>query len=349
MRPPPERLAVQQVVHRLAELLELAPAQRRPLIPRAEVDAVVDVGGHTFVIEWRASGAAASVSMAVEQVRRYADASENGVVPLVAVPFMGPVGRKRCEEAGVAWLDLSGNARILAPGIRVVVEGKPNRFKRPGRPSSPFAPKSSRIARWLLMHPGEPLTQREVARATGMDEGFTSRIVARLEDDELITRAEHGAIRATDPDLLLDAWREDYDFSKHRIFRGHVAARSGDALLRMLAERLDMQAIGYAATGLSAAWLLTRFAGFRLVTIYVVPNDATDLLARLDIREEERGANVWLALPSDEGVLQGAAPREGIRCVHPVQAYLDLLSQPERAKEAADQLRNELLIWSTDG
>jgi hypothetical protein len=117
----------------------------------------------------------------------------------------------------------------------------------------------------------------------------------------------------------------------------------------MLAERLDTQAIGYAATGLSAAWLLTRFAGFRLVTMYVVPNGATDLLARLDIRDEERGANVWLVLPSDEGVLQGAAPREGIRCVHPVQAYLDLLSQPERAKEAADQLRKELLIWGTGG
>jgi len=33
--------------------------------------------------------------------------------------------------------------------------------------------------------------------------------------------------------------------------------------------------------------------------------------------------------------------------VHPVQAYLDLKDQPERAKEAAEQLRSELLKWSS--
>lgn len=349
MKPPPEELALEQVVGRLAELLDLAPAQRRPHPPETEVDAVVDLGPHTFAIEWKASGAAASVSIAAERVKHYTDAFDRRAIPLVAVPFMGPVGRARCEEAGVAWLDLSGNGRILAPGIRVMVQGMPNRFKRRGRPSSPFAPKSARIARWLLMHPQESLTQREVAEATGMDEGFTSRVVARLEDDHLIARDEHGAIRASDPDLLLDAWCEDYDFSKHRIFRGHAAARTGDTLLRTLADRLHSQAIDYAATGLAAAWQMNRFAAFRLVTLYVTPSDGEALMSRLQVREEERGANVWLVMPNDEGVLHGAAVHDHVRCVHPVQAYLDLMFQPERAKEAAEQLRKELLTWEARG
>jgi hypothetical protein len=34
---------------------------------------------------------------------------------------MGEVGRNACEEAGVGWLDLTGNAHIIAPGIRVIV------------------------------------------------------------------------------------------------------------------------------------------------------------------------------------------------------------------------------------
>jgi hypothetical protein len=34
-----------------------------------------------------------------------------------------------------------------------------------------------------------------------------------------------------------------------------------------------------------------------------------------------------------------------VRCVHPVQAYLDLKAQPERAAEAADRLRTERLTW----
>jgi hypothetical protein len=34
-------------------------------------------------------------------------------------------------------------------------------------------------------------------------------------------------------------------------------------------------------------------------------------------------------------------------CVHPVQAYVDLKSQPERAQEAATELRSRLLRWAT--
>jgi hypothetical protein len=33
----------------------------------------------------------------------------------------------------------------------------------------------------------------------------------------------------------------------------------------------------------------------------------------------------------------------GVRCVHPVQVYLDLKDHPERSAEAAQQLRRKLL------
>jgi hypothetical protein len=268
-------------------------------------------------------------------------------VPLVAVPFMGPVGRRRCEDAEVAWLDLSGNARIVVPGIRVLVEGQPNRFKSRGRPSSAFAPKSSRISRWLLMHPGHPVKQRDLSQATDMDEGFTSRIVSRLEEESFVQRGQDGEILLWDPDLLLDAWREAYDFSMHQVIPGHMAGRSGEETLHQLATGLQGQGVRYAATGLAAAWLLTKFSGFRLATVYVAERSGVEGLESLGFREEERGANVWLVVPKDGGVFQGADQRDGITCVHPVQAYLDLKDQPERAKEAADHLRAELLKWSS--
>jgi hypothetical protein len=182
-----------------------------------------------------------------------------------------------------------------------------------------------------------------------MDKGFTSRIISRLEEDGLVAREPDGGIRPRDPDRLLDAWREDYDFAKHQIFRSHLAARSGEEALRLLAEGLQRQRVGHAATGLAAAWLLTRFAGFRLVTVYVAEHPAPKVLERLGLREEERGANVWLVVPKDEGVFQGAEESDRVVSVHPVQAYIDLKDQPERAKEAADHLRAELLRWSADG
>ena len=41
----------------------------------------------------------------------------------------------------------------------------------------PFAPKSSRIARWLLLHPDEFHVQKEIAAAIDVGAGFVSRVV----------------------------------------------------------------------------------------------------------------------------------------------------------------------------
>lgn len=351
MKVPSKRHALQQVAKRLAELVNVDQNTIRlgiaPDVP--EIDGLVEAGLFTFAVNWQGSGLAVPVASAIEQVRGYAAQKGNLAIPLVAVPFMGDTGRERCAEAQVGWLDLSGNARIYAPGLHILVEGKPNQYRRIGRPSSVFAPKSARVARWLLMHPDEPMTQREIARATGTGEGYTSRIVGKLEESGLVVRASRGAIKPRDPNMLLDAWREAYDFSKHYLIRGHVAARTGDDVLRQLAATLTEASVTHAATGLAAAWLLDRFAGFRTTTLYLADEPTTQLLHSLRLRENERGANVWLVVPNDAGVFHGAALIDGIRCVHPVQIYLDLQAHPERAEEAAQRLRTEHLIWSNDG
>jgi hypothetical protein len=343
-----DRLAA-KVPGMLAGLLGVDQAEVETQTDDASGADLIVKAGPTFVVEAKWSTHAAAVAAAAKQALGYAARIRKRTVPLVAVPFMGEVGRKACEEAGVGWLDLSGNAHIIAPGIRVIVEGKPNRFKTVGRPRSVFAPKSSRIIRWLLIHAGESLTQREIARATGLDEGMVSRLVARLTADDYLVRDETGAVQAKSPGLLLDAWRDAYQFSRHTLLQGHIAARSGDALLRFVGHTLSEHGVEHAATGLAAAWALTRFASFRIVTVYLPKDPAPDLIERLGFREDPRGANLWLVVPNDAGVFQGAVEKDGIRCVHPVQVYVDLKDHPERSAEAADRLRVELLTWSRNG
>ncbi len=354
-----QRHALRQVIETLSEVLATPPAEARfePIEIQAGAsrrlaarpDLLVDIGSFEFLVEWRGAGSASEVGAAVQWIRRHAEHFGEAVIPLVAVPYMGDVGRQLCAEGGVAWLDLSGNAQIVAPGLRIQLDGRPNRFKSPGRPASVFAPKSSRIARCLLLRPDRSFTQRELARSAGMDEGFTSRIVRKLEADGLVVRDSSRAVKARDPDLLLDAWREAYAFSKHDILRGHVPARSGDELLGRLAAALAERDVDYAATGLAGAWLHDRFAAFRLVTLYLHEPPGTELLQELLFREEPRGANVWLVVPNDEGVFHGASSRDGFRAVHPVQVYLDLQGHPERANEAAVHLRGELSSWRSHG
>jgi hypothetical protein len=256
---------------------------------------------------------------------------------------MGNAGKRICAELGVSWLDLSGNADVRGPGLRLLVEGKPNKWVRRGRPSDIFAPRSSRVARYLLTHSGSEYTKREITRGTQLSEGFVGRIVEKHIELGFVSRASNGSVRVAEPDALLDAWREAYEFRRHRIVEGFTIGRSGEAMTHDLAGRLDQLGIGYAATGLTAAWMYTQFAAFRLVTLFVDrPLTDADLKA-LEIHQEPRGANTWLVFPKDRSVFDGAEKRDDVRCAHPLQVYLDLKAQPERAEEAATELRSELL------
>ena len=87
----------------------------------------------------------------------------------------------------------------------------------------------------------------------------------------------------------------------------------------------------------------TQFADFRLTTLYL--SHTLEDPEQLDLRPVEKGANVWVVVPRDEGVFFAGESIDGIRCVHPVQVYIDLLSQPERAKDAAAHVRSTLLNW----
>ncbi|MGO8675968.1 MAG: type IV toxin-antitoxin system AbiEi family antitoxin [Limisphaerales bacterium] len=344
-----DTLPLKAARERLAQLMGLASAEGIDVQESGggqggkAADVVFKIGRTRYGVRYRSHADAASVVAAVHGLEKLAGDS----VPLVLVPHMGAAGGQVCQEAGIGWFDLSGNGHLEVPGLRVHVEGKPNAFKRPGRPRSVFAPKSARIARWLVTHPDERFSQEALARATNMGKGFVSRIVRRLEELSLVLRDPAGEVRPRDPKAMLEAWREAYDFSKHEIVRGHVPARSGDEVLRRLHEGLAGAGVRHAATGLAGAWLWTGFAGFRLVVMYVAEMSEEVWHREVGFHEVERGENVWLVKPNDAGVFDGVAEREGIPCVHPVQVYLDLKGHPERSAEAAEALRQEQLTFAS--
>lgn len=344
---PKEKQLVGEVPSALASLLDV-PQEDVKVETGSEADLLVSAAGHSFVVEVLGAASPGALAAHASQVATAARRQGRKAVPLLVVPFMSDAGRRVCEDASIPWFDLSGNAHIVAPGIRIIVDGRPNRFRGPGRPASIFAPKSARVVRWLLENEGRALTQREIARATDMTDGFVSRIASRLEDESYVVREASGALRVKDPALLLDAWRDEYRFDKHVLLQGHVAARSGDALARFVGDTLAKGSVEHAATGLAAAWQMTHFAAFRIATFFLAESPSKELREKLGFREDARGANLWLVLPNDAGVFHGAETQGGLRCVHPVQAYLDLKAHPERATEAAERLRSELLSWRHD-
>ena len=342
-----EKQAMVEVPGILANFLELPEKDVVVVSQQGKIglDFLVKASVHHFLVECKGSAARAPLLMALRLISEIKDSFKKDDIPLIVVPYMGKSGMALCKDHDLSWMDLSGNAHIKAPKILIHVEGRPNRFKKVGRPANVFAPKSARIVRQFLIEPRKVYNQRELSQITGLDEGHTSRIVRRLEELQLIDRDDKGFLRPSDPDELLDAWLEVYDFSKHQIIKGHITARSGEALLKRMVQTLAEQKIDYAATGLAGAWRYTHFSKFRVTTLFLANVPGKNLFDLLHFREDDRGANTWLVVPNDKGVFHGSSALDDIVCVHPVQIYLDLKGHPERAKEAASMVRQERLKW----
>ncbi|MCA9223140.1 MAG: hypothetical protein KDA71_22635, partial [Planctomycetales bacterium] len=147
MKPPTEAQAVPLVIDLLSDFLAIPPASVdvRSRGSSGDIGSAISVAGYQFISDYKPQASAAAVSQAIESLQR--SDNPDGAIRLVVVPFMGDAGRGLCDRAEVSWLDLSGNARIIAPGLRIQVEGRSNKFVQRGRPPNVFAPKSSRVAR----------------------------------------------------------------------------------------------------------------------------------------------------------------------------------------------------------
>lgn len=309
-------------------------------------DLLVVLDGLEFEIEYKYRARSEQVGQALRAIqRREIEARDAKSIPLLVVPYMGEVGRKLCEDAQVPWMDLSGNAWIHSGSIRISVLGRENKFKRRGRPANLFAPKSARIVRILLVEQGRRYSQQELAELADVDPGHVSRVVRRLEDAGFVERDVSRRVAARDPDLLLDAWKEEYDFHEHRAVRGHLAVRRPEDALDRLDQVLRGGGVRYALTGMPAAWFYVHHAGYHLVTLYIDAWPDASALEDVGWRDQEEGGNVWLLRPNDAGVFYGSSERGGYPCVSAVQTYLDLQHLPERASEAAEALRKKWFTW----
>lgn len=231
---------------------------------------------------------------------------------------------------------LAGTATTVnQPPVHVIIEGTKPVKQTPGRKKNLFAPKSSRIVHWLLLHPAREWRAREIGEATGIDSGHLSRILARLCEKELIER-DGRSIYLPKAATLLEAWREAYTPPCGNILKGVIPSKSGRETMAALEKRLRAARRRYAFTGFGAAYLWGGQADFHLVTCYLEGKLSTQLKRKLRFVEcEEEAANVWIMEYADQVAFLGSERRLQTQVASPVFTYLDLAIQPEGAEVAA--------------
>jgi hypothetical protein len=264
-----------------------------------------------------------------------------GALPdLIVAPYLSPEVRLRLREAGIGYVDATGNVRVslAEPGLFIETAGadtNPNPRRRPAR--SLTGAKAGRIV-CALCERGNAWGVRELAAATDTDPGYVSRVLQYLDREALVDRDEKSRVTCTDWQRLLRRWAEAAPIDTRGRSSLLIAPRGLSIVMRSLGER----ELHHVVTGSFAAARLAPVAPPRLATIYV--EDTDDACRTLDLRETDAGANVMLIEPRDERILTAASADDaGVRWAPPVQVVADLRSSPGRGPAEADAL----MEWMT--
>lgn len=307
---------------------------------------LVDGRPHRLICEYKSNGQPRYARHALLELRNYVAHRAPAATPVFIAPYISRAVRQMCEEMGVSYLDLEGNTRIAFDGVFIerVVADKPVAEQRELK--SLFRPKSAQVLRAMLREPRRAWRVTDLSEASGVSLGHVSNVRTGLIDREWARASDDGLV-LSEPDALLDAWRDSYTEPAGERLRFYTPLHGGkfeDAARNAL--RADI-APGHAAfASFSAAQWLSPYARTGSQYFFCDDEGLRKLQAALKLTPSSKGENVVVTVPKDLGLLTDIVePEPGALCTSPVQTYLDLSIAGERGAEAADHLRRERLSW----
>ncbi len=326
--------------------IELEPSARDPGV---DIVAQINVSGkpHTLVCQCKSNGQPRYVRTALLQLRSHVSHLGKDATPILIAPYLSPEGQALCRESETGFLDLAGNARLVFDGVFIerIVENKPRAARRELK--SLFKPKSAQILRVMLRSPRRSWRVTDLAEAAAVSLGHVSNVRAAFLDREWARVSPEGLF-LSEPDKLLDAWRDAYEPPEGRRVRFYTTLHGStfdEASLEAL--RATDNGGQAALASFSAARWLAPYARVSTQYFYADDTGLDRLQALLKLSSASKGENVIITVPKDHGIFRDATePAPGIICTSLVQTYLDLTTAGERGQEAAEHLRREKMKWN---
>jgi hypothetical protein len=248
-------------------------------------------------------------------------------------------------DAGVSYLDLTGNSRIRLdrPALWVLTEGAardPSPLRRGVRTLK--GAKAARLVR-ALCDWKPPVRVRELARRAGLDAGYATRILRLLEEENVLERGARGEIRVVRWRELLELWTRDYQVTTTNRPLSCLSPRGIGPLL----EALRSSPLRYALTGSVAVPSEAADVPAARALCFV---DEVDLAIRhLGLTPTEVGANVVLLKPFDPLVYERSRTKGELTCVALTQCLADLLTgtgrEPSQGEALATWMAENESVW----
>ncbi|AXA77172.1 hypothetical protein ABW38_05305 [Achromobacter xylosoxidans] len=301
---------------------------------------------HLLICEYKSNGQPRYARSALLELRNYVAERAPEATPVFIAPYISPAVRRLCEEKDVSYLDLEGNARIAFGGVFIerMVADKPVAEQRELK--SLFRPKSAQVLRVMLREPDRAWRVTELSEISGVSLGHVSNVRTGLINREW-ARASNDGLILSEPDALLDAWRDSYTApsGEHLRFYTPLHGSMFENAART-ALRADDGPGRAAFASFSAAQWLSPYGRTGTQYFFADEDGLRKLQSALELAPAAKGENVVIIVPKDMGLLTDTVePAPGAVCTSLVQTYLDLSIAGERGAEAADHLRKEELSW----
>lgn len=256
-----------------------------------------------------------------------------GSYGVLIAPWISPAAALVCQEAGVGYVDLTGNCRLTFGTVHIERTGKLNPFAEKRDLRSLYAPKASRILRVLLDEPRRAWKLQALADEAQVSLGQAHKVKSLLADREWLRQDAEG-IAFNKPVELLTEWAGNYSQRKNKPHLYYVQETPGktEGSLTAVCSSLGIR---HALAAFSAAARYAPFVRYQRVYAYVQEGRLDELIQSLHLKEAPSGANLVLWIPYDDGVWYGTRVLADMQVTSDIQTYLDLQSMHERGEEAA--------------
>lgn len=276
-------------------------------------------------------------------------AEDPALMALVIAPYVPAKQAQTLREAGVSWMDLSGNMVLRVPN-RVYIErtGQPNRYPDTAPIRKIFEGTTSLVTRALLLEPAGFASVSEIVdfirfRGASITLPTVSKALRLLEEELLVSRGG-GRISVVDSGWLMDRLVEGYGASARR--RGSVPLRlSMEDTEQTLRRFCSLLGSTYVFCGFYAAQL-KGLAQTNQIVMYAQDMDCVAQAVKElspDVRPDEEFGQVSVIETRDRTAWFNAQALEERPTVDDLELYLEMTLDTPRGPTIARILRTRIL------
>ena len=267
---------------------------------------------------------------------------------IVSAKWLSPRSRDLLRNAQIGFLDQTGNVevRLRRPALYVRASGSSN----DPNPKPVIGPTLRGPRVWALMRTlidvTPPYTAGDLASALGIDDGYVSRVLQTLADEQLISRRPRGPVTEVQWEPLLRRLATTYSLFDSNETSTWVAAAGPDQMLR---DAIAARARRWAVTGSFVASSIATMAAPEVAVVFT--DDPERFAKSVRLLPTRIGANVILAKPYDPIVFQRGWPGADFPSVSVGQLAIDMLAgssrMPAEGQAVIDWMRRDQSRWQT--